>query len=92
MAKLKSLGELEALRKSIINKRDPNKACITICNGTGCQAYGCKSVTAAFQEPPKTRRGVFPAVAPARYVTLSISESSGGLDSDASSRNGNCPK
>jgi NADH-quinone oxidoreductase subunit F len=50
VAKLKSLGELEALRKSVIAKKDTNKTCITICNGTGCQAYGCKSVTAAFRE------------------------------------------
>ena len=50
MAKLKSVGELETLRKSITGKRDPKKAVIAICNGTGCQAYGCKSVTAAFQE------------------------------------------
>ncbi len=50
MAKLKSPGELEALRKSITGKRDPDKAVITICNGTGCHAHGCKAVTAAFQE------------------------------------------
>jgi len=50
VAKLKSLGELEALRKSIIDQRDPEKACITICNGTGCHAHGCRNVTAAFQE------------------------------------------
>jgi NADH-quinone oxidoreductase subunit F len=50
VAKLKSVGELETLRKSITGKRDPKKAVIAICNGTGCQAYGCKSVTAAFQE------------------------------------------
>ena len=50
MAKLKSLDELETLRKSVTGKRDPKKTVIAICNGTGCQAYGCKSVTAAFQE------------------------------------------
>ncbi len=50
MIKLKSLGELEALRKSIVEKRDPNKTVITICNGTGCHAHGCRDVTAAFQE------------------------------------------
>ena len=50
MVKLKTLGELEALKKSIIDKRDPNKAVITICNGTGCHAHGCRNVTAAFQE------------------------------------------
>ena len=36
-----------------MKRETPNKPCITICNGTGCQAYGCKSVTAAFQEEVK---------------------------------------
>jgi len=49
VTRLKSAGELEALRKSIVAKRDPNKACIAICNGTGCNAYGCKAVTEAFK-------------------------------------------
>src|SRR3990172_8031088 len=53
VAKLKSPGELETLRKSITGKRDANKTIIAICNGTGCQAYGCKSVTAAFQDEIK---------------------------------------
>jgi NADH:ubiquinone oxidoreductase subunit F (NADH-binding)/(2Fe-2S) ferredoxin len=55
VVRLKSLGELETLRKSIVSKRDPNKTVITICNGTGCQAYGCKSITAAFHEEVKQR-------------------------------------
>jgi NADH-quinone oxidoreductase subunit F len=33
-----------------LKKRDPDKPCITVCNGTGCQAYGSKSVVAAFQD------------------------------------------
>lgn len=49
-------------------------------------ANGTLTVAAAYQDPPKTERDVLPAVAPARYVTLSISESSGGLDSDALAR------
>ncbi|OGO32122.1 MAG: NADH dehydrogenase [Chloroflexi bacterium RBG_16_56_11] len=53
VAKLKSPGELETLRKSIVDKKDPGKAVIAICNGTGCQAYGCKAVTSAFQEEVK---------------------------------------
>jgi len=48
VAKIKSPGELEALRSSILKKRDPAKPCITVCNGTGCQAYGSKSIAAAF--------------------------------------------
>ena len=50
MAKLKSLAELETLRKSIVDRRDSAKTCITICSGTGCQAHGCEAVTAAFRE------------------------------------------
>ena len=50
MAKLKSLAELETLRKAITAKRDPKKTVITVCNGTGCHAHGCIAVTAAFQE------------------------------------------
>jgi NADH-quinone oxidoreductase subunit F len=53
VAKIKTPGELEALRSSITKKRDPNKPCITICNGTGCQAYGSKSIVAAFQDEVK---------------------------------------
>jgi hypothetical protein len=49
-------------------------------------ATGTLTVSAAYQEPPKPENGVLPAVAPARYVTLSISESSGGLDADALAR------
>ncbi len=50
MAKLKSPGELEALRSSIRQKRDSDKPCITICNGTGCQAYGSKNIVTAFRD------------------------------------------
>ncbi|MFH1647635.1 MAG: NuoF family protein [Chloroflexota bacterium] len=50
VAKLKSPGELEALRKSVTAQRDPKRTVITVCNGTGCHAHGCKAVTAAFHE------------------------------------------
>jgi len=56
VAKIKSPGDLEALRKSIMAKRDPAKPCITICNGTGCQAYGSKGVVAAFQDEVKKKK------------------------------------
>ncbi|MBW2267966.1 MAG: GAF domain-containing protein [Deltaproteobacteria bacterium] len=49
-------------------------------------ASGTLRISAAAQDPPKTEKGVLPAVVPARYVTLSVSESSGGLDSDALAR------
>jgi NADH-quinone oxidoreductase subunit F len=56
VAKIKSPGELEALRSSILKKRDPDKPCITVCNGTGCQAYGSKSIVAAFQDEVKKQK------------------------------------
>ena len=36
--KLASNGELEAMRLSIQQKKDPGKAQITVCSGTGCNA------------------------------------------------------
>jgi NADH-quinone oxidoreductase subunit F len=56
VAKIKSPAELEALRSSILKERDPKKPCITVCNGTGCQAYGSKSIVAAFQDEVKKRK------------------------------------
>ncbi|MBU7015617.1 MAG: NADH-quinone oxidoreductase subunit NuoF [Theionarchaea archaeon] len=48
--KLKSINELEALRTSIMEQRDQEKLCISVCSGTGCHASGCEKVTAALQE------------------------------------------
>ena len=47
--RLGSVGELEALRKSIIGERDPKQACITVCGGTGCLALGAQEVIAGFK-------------------------------------------
>jgi len=53
VTKIKSLAELETLRNSIIEKRDPNKTCITICGGTGCHAHGYEKVVDAFRQEIK---------------------------------------
>ena len=53
---LKTVGELESLRASIVGKRDPQKAVITICNGTGCHAHGCVGVTEAFRQAVKDQK------------------------------------
>ncbi len=53
MNRLVSLEELEVLRKSIAERIDPNKPRITICGGTGCHAYGCDKVAAAFEQEIK---------------------------------------
>ncbi len=48
MAKLKSLLDLEELRKGIVDSKDPSKSCITICSGTGCHAYASEKVADTF--------------------------------------------
>ncbi len=55
MAKLKSLLDLEELRKSIVAARDPSKLCITICSGTGCHAYASEKVAEAFSSEIEQR-------------------------------------
>ena len=46
--RLASPADLERLREGIIAKRDPNQPIVTVCSGTGCQAYGSKKVIQAF--------------------------------------------
>ncbi len=52
-----SLDDLEQLRKRIVSGIDPNKIRVTVCGGTGCQAYGSDKVFQAFTEEVK-RQGV----------------------------------
>jgi len=47
--RLSSPNALEAIRKSIIDSRDPNRPCIAICGGTGCLALRGESVIATFK-------------------------------------------
>ena len=49
MSRINSPAELEAFRKDILSKRDPNKPCISICAGAGCLASGASEVIAAFK-------------------------------------------
>ncbi|MBA7471111.1 hypothetical protein ES707_06406 [subsurface metagenome] len=49
MPRLNSVGELEALRKPLIRKRDSDKPCIIICGGTGCLALGAADIIAGFR-------------------------------------------
>ncbi|MDH5406039.1 MAG: FAD-dependent oxidoreductase [Candidatus Aminicenantes bacterium] len=53
MNRAKSIEELEKLRETIIEKRKVKKTCITVCNGTGCHAYGCEKITQAFADEIK---------------------------------------
>jgi NADH:ubiquinone oxidoreductase subunit F (NADH-binding)/(2Fe-2S) ferredoxin/Pyruvate/2-oxoacid:ferredoxin oxidoreductase delta subunit len=44
MRKIKSISDLESWRKQIVAKQKKYKTVISVCGGTGCQAYGCKRV------------------------------------------------
>ena len=55
MAKLKSLLDLEELRKDIVDSKDPSKPCITICSGTGCHAYSSEKVADTFSSELEQR-------------------------------------
>jgi GAF domain-containing protein len=52
----------------------------------GLPTGGTLRITAAHHDPGRDESGAMAAVAPDRYVTLSISESGGGLEADALSR------
>lgn len=50
MKRIASTAELEDLRKSLHVSKNGDKIRITICSGTGCNAYGCRAVAAAFEK------------------------------------------
>jgi len=53
--RLRSPSELESRRQSIVQKRDPNRLCITVCAGTGCRASGAEAVIEAFKDEIERR-------------------------------------
>ncbi len=52
---LKSPEALEDLRRAVLDRRDPDKPCISICAGAGCIASGADQVIAAFQRELEER-------------------------------------
>jgi NADH:ubiquinone oxidoreductase subunit F (NADH-binding)/(2Fe-2S) ferredoxin len=48
MGKFNSLEDLEWFRQRLVNGRNPQKLCVTICTGTGCHAQGSDAVAQAF--------------------------------------------
>jgi NADH:ubiquinone oxidoreductase subunit F (NADH-binding)/(2Fe-2S) ferredoxin/NAD-dependent dihydropyrimidine dehydrogenase PreA subunit len=53
MPRIASQAELEELGADILSKRDPDKACIAVCTGTGCLALGANMVVVALKEEAK---------------------------------------
>ncbi len=56
MRRIKSLSELERWRQDILGQRAQYDTTIYVCGGTGCQAYDCQKVKAAFQREIKEKR------------------------------------
>ena len=54
-AKLTSRQALARLREALNRKTDLSKPTIAICTGTGCLAYGCLDIVAAFREEIRRR-------------------------------------
>ncbi|MGD9049278.1 MAG: NAD(P)H-dependent oxidoreductase subunit E, partial [Anaerolineae bacterium] len=53
--KITSPDELVRLQDRLASQRDPDKPCVTVCSGTGCQAYGCQAITDAFRQELASR-------------------------------------
>ncbi len=44
MKKIENAAQLDAYRQDCVAERDPDRALIAVCTGTGCQAHGCDNV------------------------------------------------
>jgi len=53
--RLSNVTDLEDIRQSILQRRDPNKLCISVCAGTGCRASGAEAVVDAFMDEIERR-------------------------------------
>jgi NADH-quinone oxidoreductase subunit F len=53
--KIRNPADLVQLREALVSQRDPERPCITVCAGTGCQAYGCNGIIAAFRDELEVR-------------------------------------
>jgi len=50
MKKIRTSQELDSLRNSLLQQRDPNKPCVRVCLGTGCRARGSADVMTSFKD------------------------------------------
>lgn len=55
MRRIKSVSDLERWRKHIIEKEKEHDVIVSVCGGTGCQAYGCQKVKATLQKELRQR-------------------------------------
>lgn len=50
MPRINSAAELDALRKDILSRKDPEKPAVAICSGAGCHGLGNGGLIRAFEE------------------------------------------
>ena len=50
MKKIENAAELDAYRNQCAAERDPERAMIAVCTGTGCQAHGCDRVVEGLRQ------------------------------------------
>jgi NADH-quinone oxidoreductase subunit F len=55
VSRIQSPDDMRRLRESLAEKRDPGRARLAICAGTGCQAYGVNRVIQALEEELEQR-------------------------------------
>jgi NADH-quinone oxidoreductase subunit F len=53
--RVESVAELEKLRQSIVDKKDPSRTCVSVCGGTACRAAGAEAVVDAFVDEIERR-------------------------------------
>lgn len=56
MSRIKTLSDLERWRQDILGRQAQYETIISVCGGTGCQAYDCQKVKVAFQKELKKKR------------------------------------
>lgn len=56
MRKIRSIEELEKWRKDILELERKFEVTVSVCGGTGCQAYDCQKVRNAFQKEIRLRQ------------------------------------
>ncbi len=53
--KLKSVRELEQLRRTLLSDKDSSRITVSVCGGTGCRASGAENVVDAFSDEIEKR-------------------------------------
>ncbi len=56
MRKIKFVSDLGKWKENILSKQKEYETIISVCGGTGCQAYGCQQVKSAFQKEMKKKK------------------------------------